>query len=248
MLDPENKFVPLPEERTLYSSASRTGLSIPALNIKSDSGVAYLTNQRVSRQHPCSCFLLLAPSRKPLTVPSQLIYLPDAPTTRMQSFSAPLLNIYDARPAMPAVGPNAWLANFRPVAGGNIPDNGRFILINLSFKNGGALTFHYKFEQIAERLRQVVSTARENNTPEERQDRVLSGVNVANVHLDQLPSYEESALDQLASDGALEQLLAGTPRSPHLETENGDDEGTTGRQSPPDYPETTMGAIFRRFF
>ncbi|KAL6248103.1 hypothetical protein RBB50_005451 [Rhinocladiella similis] len=223
MLDPENKFVPLPEERTLYSSASRTGLSIPALNIKSDSGVAYLTNQR-------------------------LIYLPDAPTTRMQSFSAPLLNIYDARPAMPAVGPNAWLANFRPVAGGNIPDNGRFILINLSFKNGGALTFHYKFEQIAERLRQVVSTARENNTPEERQDRVLSGVNVANVHLDQLPSYEESALDQLASDGALEQLLAGTPRSPHLETENGDDEGTTGRQSPPDYPETTMGAIFRRFF
>lgn len=57
MLDEGHHFVPLPREKTLFTSPPRTALSLDAGNpypgkeplaINSASGTAYLTNQRVS--------------------------------------------------------------------------------------------------------------------------------------------------------------------------------------------------------
>ncbi|KIW14227.1 hypothetical protein PV08_07009 [Exophiala spinifera] len=219
MMDANNQFVSLPQEVTLYSSMSRTKLSIPSLGIESERGVAYLTNQR-------------------------LIYIPAESTRAFQSFSAPLLNLYDARPSIPIFGPNAWLAKLRPVPGGNIPEDSRLIPITLSFKEGGAVAFHYKFEQICERLRQVLAIAQENNNPEDRQDSDLSGVNVANVHLDQLPSYQDAVQDRLVT------AAADAPQPVRLNHQNGTtdrpeadvtDENTPNQ--PPSYPGPSSPSI-----
>ena len=64
--------------------------------------------------------------------------------------------------------------------------------LKFTFKEGGAPDFQVKFETIKERLQQVVETARANN---ERQ----SNVDVSNVHLDELPSYQDSGHDRIPS-------------------------------------------------
>lgn len=57
MLDNARNFVPLPREKTLFTSPPRTALALDAGNtypgkeplaVSCSSGVAYLTNQRVS--------------------------------------------------------------------------------------------------------------------------------------------------------------------------------------------------------
>lgn len=128
----------------------------------------------------------------------EIVYLPETSTEDFKSFSAPLLNLHDSHIIIPWFGPNAWQSMLQPVPGGNIPAGHSAIELKLTFKDGGASDFHSNFESIKERLQQVVETARDRNLHGTRQDGFLSGVNLEAVHLDQLPSYEDSGHDRMA--------------------------------------------------
>ncbi|KIX05137.1 uncharacterized protein Z518_06009 [Rhinocladiella mackenziei CBS 650.93] len=184
MLDGQQGFIRLPSERIIHKSSPRISLAITTpstypgnnpLAIHCSSGIVYLTNQRI-------------------------VYLPERATPEFKSFSAPLLNLHDTHLTVPWFGPNAWQAILQPVPGGNIPATQASIELKLTFKEGGAPDFHSNFEQIKERLQQVVATARENNQTGRRQDSFLGNVNLDNVHLDQLPSYQDSGRDRMAPD------------------------------------------------
>ncbi|KAI1625230.1 hypothetical protein EDD37DRAFT_629118 [Exophiala viscosa] len=184
MLDGKGGFVPLPGEKVIHKSSPRIALAITTptsypgnnpLSIHSNSGIAYVTNQRV-------------------------VYLPEKPTAELKSFSAPLLNLHDTHVTVPWFGPNAWQAALQPVPGGNIPGTQASIEVKLTFKEGGAPDFHSNFERIKERLQQVVSVARENNLTGGRQD----NINLDTVHLDELPTYQESGHDRVAPANAAE--------------------------------------------
>lgn len=70
----------------------------------------------------------------------------------------------------------------------------------MTFKDGGAYDFNTKFLQIKERLQHAVEVARESGqmsgdgseTGPSRGGGALSGINMAAVHLEQLPAYEEA--------------------------------------------------------
>lgn len=94
---------------------------------------------------------------------------------------------------MPWFGPNAWTAVVQPVAGGGLPANSA-IEVKFTFKDGGAPEFQGKFEAIRERLRDVVESAREANSAGRQR------VDLGNVHLEQLPRYEDSGQDPIAPD------------------------------------------------
>ena len=143
------------------------------------------------------------------------MYLPEKPNVQLKSFSAPLLNLHDTHLTVPWFGPNAWQAYLQPVPGGNIPITQAAIELKLTFKEGGAPDFHSNLERIKERLQQVVSTARENNLTGSRQDGFMGGANLENVHLDQLPSYQESGRDPVAPESA---DRAGAPVDPPIAT------------------------------
>ncbi|OAL23390.1 hypothetical protein AYO22_06440 [Fonsecaea multimorphosa] len=235
MLDGKGGFVPLPSERIIHKSSPRISLAITTpstypgnnpLAIHCSSGIVYLTNQRI-------------------------VYLPEKPTSEFKSFSAPLLNLHDTHLTVPWFGPNAWQAVLQPVPGGNIPATQAAVELKLTFKEGGAPDFHSTFEQIKERLQQVVSAARESNVTGSRQDAFLGNVNLDNVHLDQLPSYNESEHDAIAPNqssttgedanspiltsplAAPESRRAGTPR----------EEAQAPSDAPPGYEETQQQSI-----
>lgn len=70
----------------------------------------------------------------------------------------------------------------------------------MEFKEGGAFDFATTFERLHERLRQAVDVARESGMGtgdgaelgDSRGGGALSGVNLNNVHLEDLPAYEDS--------------------------------------------------------
>jgi hypothetical protein len=62
----------------------------------------------------------------------------------------------------------------------------------MEFKEGGAFDFSSIFERLKERLRQAVDVARESGTGTEAGSRGMGGLNLNNVHLEDLPAYEES--------------------------------------------------------
>lgn len=80
----------------------------------------------------------------------------------------------------------------QPVVGGGLPGTATGLELKLTFKEGGAPDFQTKFEAIKERLQQVVDNARESNASR--------NVDMANVHLDELPRYEDSGQDRRAPD------------------------------------------------
>ncbi|KIW77218.1 hypothetical protein Z517_09664 [Fonsecaea pedrosoi CBS 271.37] len=235
MLDGKGAFVPLPGERIIHKSSPRIGLAITTpstypgnnpVSIHCNSGIVYLTNQRI-------------------------VYLPEKSTSELQSFSAPLLNLHDTHLTLPWFGPNAWQALLQPVPGGNIPATQAAVELKLTFKEGGAPDFHSTFEQIKERLQQVVSTARENNLTGSRQDAYLGNVNLDNVHLDQLPSYNESGHDPIAlnqSSATSEDVNSPILMSPHTAPElrragTPQGESQTPSDAPPGYEETQQQSI-----
>jgi hypothetical protein len=161
-------FVKLPNERILYTSPPRTSLQLSTPNIypstqpftaKSDAGIVYITNQRI-------------------------VYLPSNPTSDLQSFSSPILNLQDAYVRAPFFGANYWTAICKPVPGGGIPPSQPTIELRMTFREGGAFDYHSIFEQIKERLYQAYTVAREHG------QRGTVDVDLANVHLEQLPAYE----------------------------------------------------------
>ncbi len=92
-------------------------------------------------------------------------------------------------------GPNVWQAVVQPVPGGGISPKHSHVEIKLTFKEGGAFDFHTNFERIKERLHQAVEAARASGI---RGAGPISGVNMDAVHLDELPTYQDSGLDALA--------------------------------------------------
>ncbi|EXJ82220.1 hypothetical protein A1O3_06033 [Capronia epimyces CBS 606.96] len=237
MLDGQQGFIPLPAEKIIHKSSPRISLDITTpstypghhpLNIHSSSGIVYLTNQRI-------------------------VYLPDKPTPELQSFSAPLLNLHDTHITVPWFGPNAWQAALQPVPGGNIPATQAAVELKLTFKEGGAPDFHSKFEQIKERLQQVVSTAREENLTGRRQDSFLGDVNLNNVHLDPLPSYQESGQDRVAageaipSSAVIDSPEAGSPISSsaggRMRSASPVEDIEPPREPPPGYEEVQQQSI-----
>lgn len=135
----EPGFIKLPNERILYTSPPRASLQLSPPNTvpgvepwsaKSESGVAYITNQRI-------------------------VYLPTNPTPELKSFSAPILNLQDSYVRAPFFGANYWIALCRPVPGGGIPASQIAVELRLTFRDGGAFDFSSIFEQIKERLVQA---------------------------------------------------------------------------------------------
>ena len=111
------------------------------------------------------------------------MYLPSSPTPVLQSFSSPILRLQDTYVRAPFFGANYWTASCKPVANGGIPSDYPLVELRLTFREGGAFDFHSTFEQIKERLYQAYTVARESG---QRGD----NVDMANVHLEQLPAYE----------------------------------------------------------
>ncbi|CAL8580145.1 hypothetical protein XPA_005878 [Xanthoria parietina] len=168
MLNPQRKFVPLPGERILLTSPSRTTLSLQTpnsypgkepLNISSSGGTAYITSQRI-------------------------VYLPASPTPQLQSFSAPILNLQDTHVESPFFGANSWTGVLKPVAGGGIPPHHAYIKLSMTFKEGGAFDFATSYEQLKETITQAVEVARESGRQQGESD-------LSDINLEQLPAYED---------------------------------------------------------
>ncbi|KAF8467634.1 hypothetical protein BDZ91DRAFT_793320 [Kalaharituber pfeilii] len=129
------KFVNLPGEKTLYTSPPRVSFQLKALSytgknysLKCGDGLAYVTNSRI-------------------------IYIPSSPTActpSMESFCAPLKNVYDSYVTAPFFGPNVWVSTIRAVRNGNIPDGIPELELKLTFKDGGTFDFHNHIEHAKE--------------------------------------------------------------------------------------------------
>ncbi|KAI1116471.1 hypothetical protein F5Y14DRAFT_439895 [Nemania sp. NC0429] len=145
MLSRSGEIEPLPHESILFKTRGRVALSITAPNqapgvapfsIKSDSGTAYITNQR-------------------------LIYLPATPTEQLKSFSTKILGCHDGRMRSSWVGPWYWEAVVQPVPDGNIPTDFSMVTLKLTFKDGGFSEFESKFVEIKARLHHAAQIAEE---------------------------------------------------------------------------------------
>lgn len=178
-------FTPLPNEQNLFTSPPRIALSLstpthypgkqqqPPFNLSSSSGTVYLTNRRI-------------------------IYLPASPTEKLQSFAAPILNLHDSHVTAPFFGPNVWLALLQPVQGGGIPTPSTGVVeLKLTFKEGGAFDFHTQYERVKERLQHAMEVAHMNGDGSTAARSGVSAVDTGNVHLEDLPAYQEE------SDGPL---------------------------------------------
>lgn len=237
MLHDTQGFVRLPGEKGIWKSTQRTSLSLTSpraypgndpFSLQCESGTLYLTNQR-------------------------LLYLPAKPTTDFKSFSASLLNLHDTHVHLPWFGPNGWVALVQPVAGGNIPQN-HHIELKLIFKDGGAPEFHMNFERIKERLQQAMEAARDSNSAGRGQAGGLSGVNMDSVHLDELPSYENSGSDTIAppdqAPSATSRNLMDAPipssssgHGPQRNARTQDQDQRQTLDAPPDYEETQHQSV-----
>jgi WW domain-binding protein 2 len=126
----------------------------------------------------------------------QIVYLPSQKNQQFQSFTAPLLNLFDSHVSAPFFGPNVWSLLVHPVAGGGFPPSLPVIELKMTFKEGGAFDFHANFERIKERLQQAMEHARESGlvagdgSRSTNHARALGTVDFSSVHLDELPAYD----------------------------------------------------------
>lgn len=92
----------------------------------------------------------------------------------------------------------------QPVPGGGIPVTHSAIELKLVFKDGGAFDFHSNFERIKERLHQAVQDARDRGLGDDSASAgmgrgLLPSVDMAAVHLEDLPAYEASSTSNVRS-------------------------------------------------
>lgn len=130
----------------------------------------------------------------------------------------------------------------------------------MEFKEGGAFDFASTFERLKERLKQAVDTARENGTLETNED--STRLNMPNVHLEDLPAYEESRQHTRVPDplpsppiddrrpsigvGSGTQIVAPVPTSPQLSSTMSSPRAEAFQppdEPPPGYEETQRGSI-----
>lgn len=177
-------FTPLAGEQTLYQSPPRIGLSI-----STPSHYPAKQQQPFSQSHPVGRLYLTN---------RRIIYLPDKPSDKIQSFAAPLLNLHDSHVTAPFFGPNVWIALLQPVQGGGIPiPSGGVVELKLTFKDGGAFDFHTNYERVRERLQQAVVSSGGNEPSGGNAEATLDNANLESVNLEDLPAYREQ------SDGPL---------------------------------------------
>lgn len=131
-----------------------------------------------------------------------MIYLPISPTPAFQSFAVPILNVTDSRVTAPWFGANKWEAIIQPVSGGGIPGQHAELDLVMEFREGGAFDFASTFERLKERLKQAVDVARDSGGGVDDSSRGVGGVNMNNVHLEDLPAYEESGRHERVQDAA----------------------------------------------
>lgn len=160
-------FIKLPNERTLFTSPPRTSLQISTPN-------TFPGAQPFSAKSEAGIVHITN---------QRLVYLPASPTPALQSFSCPILNTQDTYVRAPFFGANYWTGLCKAVQDGGIPSPHAVVEIRLTFREGGAFDFHSTFEQIKERLHQAYSVARETGQGG-------ANLNLANIHLEQLPAYE----------------------------------------------------------
>ncbi|KAL9042492.1 MAG: hypothetical protein Q9180_000565 [Flavoplaca navasiana] len=191
MLNPQRQFVPLPGERILLTSPSRTTLSLQTpnsypgkepLNINSSGGTAYITSQRI-------------------------VYLPTSPTPQLQSFSAPILNLQDTHTESPFFGANSWTGVLKPVVGGGIPPHHAYIKLSMTFKEGGAFDFATTYERLKETITQAVDIARESGRQQGAPD-------LSDINLEQLPAYEDIGNTTALSSAPHPPIQQPTPITP----------------------------------
>ncbi|KAL5048972.1 hypothetical protein BDW71DRAFT_12171 [Aspergillus fruticulosus] len=166
MLDERGGFVHLPNERLLYTSPPRTSFALQP-------PPSYTGKDKLSLQSSAGQIYLTN---------QRVVYIPAQRSDELESFSAPLLNLHDSHVSSPFFGPNAWNAVVQPVPGGGIPPPLVAVHLKVTFKEGGAFDFHSQFERIKERLQQAVEISRESG-------RGAGDVNMAGVHLEELPAY-----------------------------------------------------------
>ncbi|CAK7565608.1 MAG: hypothetical protein SEPTF4163_003530 [Sporothrix epigloea] len=145
MMNREGEVVKLPGEKIYYKVRSRIGLDVSTprslpnatpFSLKSDSGIVYVTNNRI-------------------------IYIAAHPTETFKSFSAPILDFEDTRVASSFFGPWSWNATVKPTLGGGIPPDVPRLELKLTFKEGGHDAFQNKFEVMKERLSYAQALQRE---------------------------------------------------------------------------------------
>ena len=114
---------------------------------------------------------------------------------------APILNLQDTRISAPFFGPNVWTGILQPVTGGGIPPQHAFVEIKMTFKEGGAFDFHSTFERIRDSLLRAVETAQASGHE----------LDMGNVHLDELPAYNEVGGTQAMAPGRSANAQAALP-------------------------------------
>jgi hypothetical protein len=224
MLSDKEGFVRLPNEHIIFTSPPRTTLSLKpnsgkeSFSISSSSGSLYLTNQRI-------------------------VYLPSQQNPDFQSFTTPLLHIYDSHVSAPFFGPNVWTAIVRPVAGGGIPASIQVVELKFSFKEGGAFDFHSNFERIKDRLGQAVEHAREQG-PATSQATTGRGVDFTHVHLDELPAYDGARNPAQAGNNNQHQLSNVATQASTTESAGGNtDFAPPPMEPPPGYEEVQQQSV-----
>jgi hypothetical protein len=93
------------------------------------------------------------------------------------------------------------------------------------FKEGGAFDFHQHFERVKERLLQAVDVAREAGRGDASTGANLAGVNLATVHLEQLPAYEEANRSPTSQPGVTPAHYQSLARQDHQAGTGSDDSG-----------------------
>lgn len=218
-------FVPLPRERILYTSPSRTSFVLQTSNpypgkepfkvSSNGGGLAFVTNQRV-------------------------VYLPSTKSPHFESFSVPILGLVDSRVTAPWFGANTWEAVVRPASNGGIPPQHSYVEVKLTFKEGGAYDFHRIFEEIKERTAHAAETARAQGRTADLSD----------VPLEQLPAYAVSVsaagADALSGSGAApargDLLAADTNASSHAARPS-----PAPEEPPPGYEEAQSASVMESF-
>lgn len=143
--------------------------------------------------------------------------------------STPLLNVRDSHVSAPFFGPNVWTALVQPVSGGGISASLPAVQMKVTFKEGGAFDFHTNFERIKERLEQAVE-----NTGESA--RGLRGVDLAAVHLEELPAYEGPSRTD-------ESTLAPEPPAVPQNNQRASVMGPEPMEPPPGYEEVQQQSV-----
>lgn len=173
------------------------------------------------------------------------MYLPAKPTDAFKNFSCPILNLHDTYVRAPFFGSNYWQAAVQPVSGGGIPSHITIVDLKMYFRDGGAFDYHNTFVEIKERVSAAVQIAREQGSTS--RGGPLGGIDMNNVHLDQLPAYEATGTTTVSrdvpSDFAIDTTLTTSSAAPTTAMDGSADTTAAPNEPPPGYEETQMQAV-----